>query len=208
MKVIDAGCHVGYYSLLAARQVGPTGTVYAFEPEPGNHELLLRNIDLNGYTNIVPVKKALSNEVGWRTLFLTGLDNGRHSTYHHGLPERGSVEVESTTIDAFLEKQGWPKIDLVKADVEGSERDLLEGMSQLMGKSPELTLVIEFSPLLLGNAGADPLQFLGHLTAHNFRLHRIGEKKEPSHLAEPEWPQLVNELLKNESSVNLYCSRP
>ena len=91
MVIIDVGAHVGYYSLLAARQVGPTGRVYAFEPDSSNHDLLLGNIERNGYTNIVAMRKAVSNRVVPMTLFLTGLDDSRHSAYRHGLPERRSV---------------------------------------------------------------------------------------------------------------------
>jgi predicted methyltransferase len=46
MVVIDIGAHVGYYTLLAAKLVGPTGKIYAFEPEPGNNEALNKNIEL------------------------------------------------------------------------------------------------------------------------------------------------------------------
>lgn len=36
---INVGAHIGYYTLLAARQVGENGRVFAFEPEPRNHDL-------------------------------------------------------------------------------------------------------------------------------------------------------------------------
>src|SRR5690606_2486426 len=41
--VLDAGANIGYFTLLAARAVGVTGRVYAFEPEPDNHALLAAN---------------------------------------------------------------------------------------------------------------------------------------------------------------------
>src|ERR1017187_7387482 len=52
MTFLDVGAHVGHYTLLAARLVGPTGHVYAFEPEPENYAILTKNIALNGYTNV------------------------------------------------------------------------------------------------------------------------------------------------------------
>lgn len=207
MTVIDAGSHVGYYALLAARQIGPEGRVYAFEPDPDNYELLLRNIALNGYTNIEAVKKALSNQVGTATLFLTTLDNGRHSTYRHGLPERGSVDVETTTIDTFLEARGWPTVDLVKIDIEGAEMDVLEGASQFLAKCPSLKVIIEFSPSLLRNAGADPIEFLNQWAGWEFELNCIVEKKGLVPLELSDQAPLVERLLSNKSSVNLFCSR-
>lgn len=207
MVVIDVGGHVGYYSLLAARQVGPAGKVYAFEPEPGNYELLLRNIESNHYSNILAIRKAVSDRVGSTTLFLTALDNGRHSSYHHGLPERGQVPVETTTLDAFLDAAGWPKVDLVKVDVEGAEKDVLDGMDLLLEKSPQLKLIVEFSPVMLQEAGADPIQFLEQLGTRHFEFHRIAEKKGPVKVPKEEWHSLVNKLLKDEQSVNLLCTR-
>ena len=208
MAVIDAGAHVGYYTLLAARQVGPTGRVYAFEPEPANYDLLLRNIQRNEYTNIVAVNAALSRGVGQATLYLTGLDNGRHSLFRHGLPQQGSVIVEITTLDAFLESEGGTRVDLVKVDVEGSEADVLKGMEQLLRKPGELKLILEFNPALLRSVGLDPLQFLNRPADWGFNVHWIDEKKGPMPLESVDRVAKVGKLLNSETSVNLYCSRP
>ena len=207
MGVIDVGAHVGYYSLLAARQVGPSGEVYSFEPEPSNHELLLKNIELNGYSNIVPMRKAVANQVGSTELFLTALDNGRHSTYRHKLPERGSVSVDTTTVDDFLENQGWPRVDLVKVDVEGAEADVVRGMEGLFRKSEDFKLIIEFSPALLQDGPLDPLQFLELLTNHDLEIHRIVENEDPVALPKEEWPATVEKLTRSQGSVNLLCTR-
>lgn len=69
MTVVDIGASIGYYTLIAAKLVGKTGVVYAFEPEPCNYELLIKNIELNGFTNIVPIKKAVSNRHGKAKLY-------------------------------------------------------------------------------------------------------------------------------------------
>ena len=207
MTVIDVGAHVGYYSLLAASQVGPTGTVYSFEPEPANHELLLKNIELNGYSNIRATRKAVSNHAGSTDLFLTALDSGRHSTYRHGLPERGSIEIETTTIDAFLDSVGAPKIDLVKVDVEGAEKDVLEGMDRLLQQTTGLTLITEFSPTLLQNAAADPLQFLDTLNTRGFTVHCIVGNQGPVELTPEEWPGEIEQLRRSEGSINLLCTK-
>jgi len=58
MGVIDIGANIGYYSLLAAKLVGKNGKVYAFEPETANYKMLLKNIEINGYKNIVSEQKA------------------------------------------------------------------------------------------------------------------------------------------------------
>ena len=57
--VIDVGANVGYYTLLAARKVGPRGKVVAFEPDPESFSFLKRNVKANGFTNVVLEQKGL-----------------------------------------------------------------------------------------------------------------------------------------------------
>lgn len=212
MKVVDVGAHVGYYSLLAASLVGPEGRVYAFEPEPRNFELLLRNVELNGYQNIVPVNEAFSNQSGMGTLFLTALDSGRHSMYPNDLPDSGSLRIKTTTADSFLEAQGWPQINLIKIDVEGAELDVLSGMSRLLHTSSSLNLILEFNPILLKNAGIDPFRFLKnpfHLVSNSsqFHVYCIDENNGHLDLDKIGTKQLVESLLAKQGSVNLHYTK-
>lgn len=57
----DVGAHVGFYTLLLAELVGPDGRVFAFEPLPGNLELLRRHVEMNGYRNVRVVPAALGD---------------------------------------------------------------------------------------------------------------------------------------------------
>ena len=204
MVVIDVGAHVGYYTLIAAKQVGPGGKVYAFEPDRDNHALLEKNIELNGYNNVLAARSAVSDRVGASDLYLTALDSGRHSLFHQGLPERGSVAVETTTVDSFLESQGWPGVDLVKIDVEGAEFTVLDGMAQLLERSAGLKMIIEFNPALIQGAGVSPLQFLERLTSAGWQTFLIEEANGLVPLTPVEAPSLVNRLLAAGSSVNLF----
>jgi FkbM family methyltransferase len=62
--VWDVGAHGGVTSYLLAQMVGPTGKVFAFEPDDHTYEYLLRNIGLHKLENVVPVKKALAGKTG------------------------------------------------------------------------------------------------------------------------------------------------
>ncbi|MEM6996443.1 MAG: FkbM family methyltransferase, partial [Myxococcota bacterium] len=55
---VDVGANLGYYTVLAAKKVGPSGRVFAFEPDPESFALLKRNVDRNGLTNITAENKA------------------------------------------------------------------------------------------------------------------------------------------------------
>jgi len=205
MVVVDVGAHVGYFSLLAARQVGPQGKVYSFEPDPINYRLLQQNINANGYQNITATQKAVSKALGTAQLILSSRDNGTHSLYGQDGGDAGTATVCLVSLDEFLAEENWPKIDLIKMDVEGAEMDALEGMRRLLRESSGLQLVMEFNPALLRNASVDPLEFLAKPAEWGFDVSIIGDQEGTTPLDESNASSLTKALLKSESSVNLYC---
>lgn len=205
--VIDVGAHVGYYTLLAARLTGSSGVVFAFEPEPQNYALLVRNIDLNGYTNVTPLKRVISSSSGTSTLFLTPLDSGRHSTYQLDVRDTECICVQSTTIDQFIESIDSPHIDLIKIDVEGAESDVFTGMPKLLNQPKPLEIIMEFNPTLLRIAGVDPLAFVTMPLDWGFEIFTVDEVTGMQPLPDTGLERMVDRMIKIESSLNLYCRR-
>ena len=140
MTVFDIGANIGYYTLLARSLVGSEGRVFAFEPHPEAYEKLKENIKLNGYTNVIPLNKAVSNKSG-RTKFYLHSDSGRSSLLHPE-DENKWIEVETIVLDEFIEREGVTP-DIIKMDIEGAEPLALEGMRKLL-KTKELILFIEY----------------------------------------------------------------
>ena len=69
--VADVGANVGFFTLLAARQVGPEGAVYAFEPDARTVRRLRANVARNGAEGVVTVvPKALSATDGVERFYL------------------------------------------------------------------------------------------------------------------------------------------
>jgi FkbM family methyltransferase len=128
MVVLDIGAYVGYYTLIAAGLVGENGKVFAFEPEPDNYALLLKNLEANKCNNVIPVQKAVSERNGISVLFLSAENEADHRIYdsHDG---RESIAVGVTSIDSFFERKDC-KVDIVKMDIEGSEMMALQGNDQ------------------------------------------------------------------------------
>jgi 16S rRNA C967 or C1407 C5-methylase (RsmB/RsmF family) len=62
--VWDIGAHAGATSYFFAQMVGPSGRVYAFEPDDLSYSYLVRNIELHQLQNVIPVKKALAKATG------------------------------------------------------------------------------------------------------------------------------------------------
>jgi hypothetical protein len=62
--VWDAGAHAGASTYFFSHLVGPSGRVFAFEPDDSNYEYLVRNVEMHKLTNVTLVKKALSSNTG------------------------------------------------------------------------------------------------------------------------------------------------
>src|SRR5262245_35297968 len=60
--VIDGGAHIGFFSILASRQVAPTGTVVAFEPTPGTSEIVRANLAHNECTKVTGRPEAVVSQ--------------------------------------------------------------------------------------------------------------------------------------------------
>lgn len=167
--VADLGANMGYFTLLASRAVGPSGTVFAFEPEDVNFELLLHNIDLNGYRNIVAVRKAVSDKSATARFFIDETDSGRHfiGKGNGGTEKERFHEVETVSLDDFF--AGKPPPTLVKMDIEGAELLALEGMSGIIEGSSRLRILTEFYPDLIRRAG-DSVEGFADLLLNKWRF--------------------------------------
>lgn len=134
MCVIDVGANVGYHSLIMTKLVGQKGSVYSFEPEIKNIELLNTNIKLNRFKNINIIKKAVSNQNGSIKLYLSNSDNlGVHSTvFCEDTVSNKFEEIEAVKLDDFVTDNQIKKVDFVKIDVEGAETDVLAGMENIL----------------------------------------------------------------------------
>jgi len=201
MTVVDVGAHAGYYTLIAARAVGDKGKVFAFEPEPSNYQLMLKNIQLNNHFNVTPVQKAVSDITGGIKLFLAE-DASGHSTVCEK-PDQRFIQVDSTTLDDFFTDQ-IPQIHVIKIDVEGAEGVVLEGMRNIIDKNPELIIFTEFCPDALKRAGCVPTEYLKKLADYEFVIYLIDEKK---HSLEPAEVSRVIKACQSLGYVNLLCLR-
>ena len=91
--VLDVGAHIGYFTLIFAKLVGKNGKVFAFEPDPTNFDLLTKNVEINGYKNVILVRKAFSDKTGKTNLFLSNINAGDHMIIDTK-ENRNSVEIE------------------------------------------------------------------------------------------------------------------
>jgi len=171
---VDVGAFCGYYTLLSSRLVGMTGRVFSFEPLRSNYCYLVRNIRANSCWNVTAVNKAASSETGSR--YLTIHEEPDHNWLSSSPPQGKSIEIASLSLDDFFRLEGWPPVNVVKIDVEGSETEVLEGMVELSRRNPSMRAIMEFDPANLRRAGARPCDLALQLVKLGFRSGSVIER--------------------------------
>ena len=181
---VDVGANVGYYTLLASHLVGATGRVVAFEPDPTAFAILERNVRLNGLENVTLEQKAASNEPGTVELFVDAENAGNHRIFRG--EEGEGIEVEAVKLDNYFKGPGraFDTVDFIKIDTPGAESVVLEGISRMRQKNPQLRMALELRPWALEEQGFGPAQFGIRLNLQNFVIFNMGPPRPVSKVVE------------------------
>ena len=145
MTVVDVGANLGYYSLLAARLVGPSGRVVALEPNSENCRLLLSSLRRSGLGNVQVLPVAADVEKGW-AYYSTHVGSNGGLIDDGDLLTRPGVVVPTFRLDDLvagpvgLVKTAGPvglvkaagPVGLLKMDVEGAEGRVVRGATRLI----------------------------------------------------------------------------
>jgi FkbM family methyltransferase len=135
--VIDIGANVGYHSLLASTCVGPEGKVIAFEPSPKTFAQIKSNLALNDGNVVEPRQLAVSNRSGEVVLHLAqeGLQGQSSIVFSEG--RANSVVVKCALLGDAIDERLLSRVALIKIDVEGAEKLVIEGLISLLPKLRE-----------------------------------------------------------------------
>lgn len=125
--VWDIGAHVGFFTVLMARQAGSEGRVYAFEPVDRNAVRLEENIDANGLHNVVICPAAVGDVSG----FVAFADGA--TSLEGRIDQAGTMRVECVTVDSAIAAGCMPPT-LMKVDVEGAEAAVIRGAAATITK--------------------------------------------------------------------------
>lgn len=124
--VIDAGAWIGDFSALAAHLVGKTGMVYAFEPSQQVMRWL--KITASYYPNLTPIASGLG-DVNQKLFYHE--DQGGGGKFVDS-DENGDSIMEIKRLDDWVSENQIPRIDFIKADIEGFERKMLMGAKRVL----------------------------------------------------------------------------
>jgi FkbM family methyltransferase len=143
--VFDIGANGGFYTLIAAKSVGPEGHVYSCEPGARELELLKKNIKLNNLTNVTIIESAIGNKEGM-TEFAISKDGALNSLLENGHQSQ-QIEhwetVKINTVDNLIKQLNIENLKLIKIDVEGAEKLVIEGAMQLLKSIQNLIIIFE-----------------------------------------------------------------
>lgn len=146
----DIGAHIGLFSLLAARVVGKSGSVFAFEADSDNVERIKEHASRNGLDQIQVIPCAVWSNPGLLSFERVSAGSSRNQgavTTDASMHNENTIEVEAVSLDSFVREHIPPT--LIKIDVEGGEAEVLGGGKETFRLNAPL-LICE-----VHNSGAD-----------------------------------------------------
>jgi FkbM family methyltransferase len=168
MSVVDIGANIGYFTMLSASLVGPSGLVVAVEPNPENIKLLEASRRVNGFDQVLVIQAAAGRRTGLLALnvsYSNGITGELPNNVDAILAAR---PVPCFALDAILPKDR--RIDLVKVDTEGAELNAVIGLSETIARDRPV-IVSEFSPgALPGISHCSGPEYLRFLIAKGYRI--------------------------------------
>lgn len=129
--VIEVGANIGGHTVEIARKVGPTGAVFAFEPQRIVFQALCANIALNSLLNVECHWAAVGAEEG--SVLVPEVDPTQDANFGGvSLPKASQGRpVPCFTLDGFI---SMPHLALIKIDVEGMESDVIKGGKEIIAR--------------------------------------------------------------------------
>ena len=139
--VLDVGSHIGTFALVAAAE-NPAAQVLAIEADPGNHAALSKHA--GRFPNIQTLHAAIADRTA-EMWFVPDPVNDGGGVLRETNPGESvhALPVKTCPLDAVCRSRGWPRVDLMKLDVEGFEYELIVRDSAFWKETPPRHLVVE-----------------------------------------------------------------
>jgi FkbM family methyltransferase len=167
--VLDVGSNIGYYALLAADKVGPTGRVIGCEPSPGVFEILKQNVRRFEPENVEVFPWAVGAKSGSLEFYESEIPNWGSLFQNDSLMQTRTTTVPAKTVDEIVREARDFHPAALRMDVEGAELMVLEGACEVLRKYKPC-LFIEFHNFALGwetvRAAIGRLRNIGYSTAN------------------------------------------
>lgn len=163
-NIIDIGANFGYHTLLFSQKC--CENVYAFEPQIQNFQLLIENLKTNGIKNVIAYNYACGDENCEIKMQVFSGDfnvNMGDITPNFNCINNNYSIARSIVLDEII----FPKIDLIKIDVQGWEKKVLIGATNLL-KTHKPTLIVEFEYFQLSKTDVSCTELFNYIREQNY----------------------------------------
>ncbi len=185
MFCLDLGANQGFYTVLLAKLVGPTGKVIAFEPELGELKRLRKNLKLNSLEESDEHLKICETLVGKEyqgaVEFHVPLGEASRSSIGTIPAEVRSKNVQTVRVgqinlDRYL--NSGRKVDFMKIDIEGAELGALEGAERILREDRPI-IVMEVADVATREVGYQARKLLEFLEARDYEIQILEDRGIP-----------------------------
>lgn len=175
--VFDVGANIGIFAL-EVLFLRPQSVLTCFEPVPLNFNRLKKNLARNGFNSASLECLALSSPSAPKRMEFSADIRSPFTMHFAENNDTSTIEVNVISLDAYCEEREIEKIDLLKIDVEGYERDVLQGARNLLGRRAVTNIWIEVCPANLARAGRSVRDLWNVWEALGYTGYMVGEKQE------------------------------
>ena len=176
-RVVEVGANVGYYTMIMAGRVGPTGHVTALEANPRLMGLLGRSTRLNGFSDRVRLEQRAAMDVAGSIDFVSFRRNGggghvpivANAYYDPVMGQPETYRVEAVRLDDL----DCGPVDFIRIDAEGTEPFILRGAGQVLKANPDVVICMEWSVVQMESRTSVP-DLVDWLEGMGFRFWLIG----------------------------------
>ena len=141
---IDCGCNYGFYSFYVA-SLSKENKIISVEASKNTLEEFNRNLDLNKFTNIFSLNKAVSDTDDKTIIFNESEKDWESSITHQNYNSRETSIIRTVKIDTLIKNHDLENYKIIiKLDIEGNEMSAIEGSLEVVKNSSPL-IIIEFS---------------------------------------------------------------
>lgn len=164
----DIGANVGHHTLFMARSCAK---IYAFEPNPVTYEKLQQKITDNKLSNVETFTFGLGNANETLSFYVPTVNNSGTASFEDRTGwGHQKITAQVCIGDEVAEELRLQKLDLVKIDVEGFEKDVFEGLQETMKKFRPM-IFFELESNTMKKVGSE--QGLFSLFPDNYRFVKI-----------------------------------
>jgi FkbM family methyltransferase len=151
--------------------------VFSFEPSQREFHRLGSNIQLNSLDNVRAVQAALAEAPGELELSIADSSHAGQNTlgkFVYQVPLLRTESVSARTLDDFAAESSLTRLDVLKLDVEGAERRVLEGSRKVL-REMRPTILFEASDAALQAQGSRLPELLDFLRSQDYRFYAFDE---------------------------------